>query len=94
MLENIKKVLHIGKIQLIYKKGVDNGDIVPFDDDLYDKMSHTYINCLPVSMHIKYLKSTFRPYKCYERSLFMFLCFKNAVLVHGKVDYIKELKKI
>lgn len=34
-------------------------------------------------MHIKYLKPTAPPGKCYDRSLFMFFCFDDALLVRA-----------
>ncbi len=46
-------------------------------------MSHTYIGCLPVSIRMKYLKPILGSGKCYDRSLYMFFCFPNAVLVRG-----------
>lgn len=46
-------------------------------------MSHTFFNCIPISMHIKYLKPTAPPGKCYDRSLFMFFCFDDALLVRA-----------
>ena len=70
-------------MQLLLKKGVEDGNIVPFDDEFYEKLSYTYIKCLPVSIHMKYLKHILRPGKCYDRSLYIFFCFPNAVLVHG-----------
>lgn len=91
MFENIKKILNFSKMQLLFKKGLEDGSIVPFDDEFYEKMSHTYINCLPVSMHMKYLKPIVGLGKCYDRSLYMFLCFENAVLVRGDNKYL-ELK--
>ena len=83
MFDNIKKRLFFSKMQLLFKKGVENGDIVPFDDEFYEKLNHTYISCLPVSIHMKYLKPIVAPGKCYDRSLYMFFCFPNAVLVRG-----------
>lgn len=83
MFDNMKKGLYFRKMQLLIKKSVEDGSIVPFDEKFYEKMSHTYISCLPVSMHMKYLKPTVAPGKCYDRSLYMFLCFPNAVLVRG-----------
>lgn len=84
MIDNLKNKLYFNKAQLLFKNGLEDGSIVPFDDEFYEKMSHTYISCLPVSIDIKY----FRPYgdelgKCYDRSLSMFFCFENAVLVRG-----------
>jgi hypothetical protein len=83
MFENVKKNLFFSKMKLLVKKGLENGNIVPFDDKFYEKLSHTYISCLPVSIHIKYLKPIQPPGKCYDRSLYMFFCFPNAFLVRG-----------
>ena len=52
--------------------------VLPFDEEFYQKMNHTYIGCLPVSIHMKYGLNN-----CYDKSLYMFFCFKNAVLVRG-----------
>lgn len=46
-------------------------------------MGSTYFNTIPVSIHIKYLKPLLPPGKCYDRSLYMFLCFDDALLVCG-----------
>lgn len=83
MFNSIKKVLYFSEKNHLLKKGIEDGNIVPFDEEFYEKMSHTYISCLPVSMHIKYLKPMFGPGKCYDRSLYMFFCFPNAVLVRA-----------
>lgn len=83
MFDNLKKTLYFSKTQLLFKKGLEDGSIKPFDDELYEKMNHIYISCLPVSIHMKYLKPTMGPGKCYDRSLYMFFCFPNAVLVRG-----------
>ncbi len=83
MFENIKKDLYFSKMQLLFKKGLENGSIVPFDDEFYEKMSHTYISCIPVSLNIKYLKPIVGPGKCYDRSLEMFFCFEESLLVRG-----------
>lgn len=83
MFDNLKKTLYFSREQVLLKKGLEDGSIVPFDEDFYEKMRHTYISCIPVSMHIKYLKPIIGPGKCYDRSLYMFFCFENAVLVRG-----------
>lgn len=83
MFNNIKKVLYFNKMHLLFKKGLEDGSIMPFDNEFYEKISHTYISCLPVSIHIKYLRPLIAPGKCYDRSLYMFFCFENAVLVRG-----------
>lgn len=89
MFDNIKKVLYFSKMRLLLKKGIEDGSIVPFDKDFYEKMSHTYISCLPVSIHIKYLKPIIGPGMCIDRSLYMFFCFPNAVLVRGDNKYLE-----
>ena len=63
--------------------GLKSGKIVPFDDDFYEKLNHTYINGLPVKIHIKYLKPIIEPGKCYDRSLYMFLALDNVELVRA-----------
>jgi len=83
MFENIKKILYFNKMQLLLEKGLKDGSITPFDDAFYEQLSHTYVSCLPVSIHMKYLKPTSPPGKCYDRSLYMFFCFPDAVLVRG-----------
>ena len=83
MFDNLKKRLYFYKMKLLFSKGLAEGKIVPFDDEFYKKMSHTYFNCIPIYMHIKYLKPIVEPGKCYDRSLFMFFCFDDALLVRG-----------
>ena len=83
MFTNLKKQLYFEKLQLLFNKGLKDGSIVPFDEEFYDAMSHTYIFDIPVSMEIKYLRPTMKPGKCYDRSLYMFFCFDDALLVRG-----------
>lgn len=83
MFDNLKKLYYFNKRDLLIKQGLLNGSIVPFDKQLYEKMSHTYISCIPVSMHIKYLRPIITPGRCFDRSLYMFLCFDDALLVRG-----------
>lgn len=83
MFDNLKKGLYFSKMQLLFNKGIQEGKITIFDEDFYERMSHTYISCIPVSMHIKYLKPILPPGKCYDRSLYMFFCFDDALLVRG-----------
>ena len=95
MFDSLKKNLYYNKMKLLFDKGVSDNKIVPFDDELYDKMDQVYISGLPVSIHIKYLKPKFPPGKCYDRSLYMFFCFDDAILVRGdnkdlELEYGKE----
>ncbi len=96
MFDNIKKALYFRKMTLLYNQGVMDKKIVPFDADLYEKMSHTYFNGIPISMRIKHLKPLpGMPGGCYDRSLFMFFCFPEALLCRGdnkalELNYDKE----
>lgn len=64
-------------------KGFQDGTIVPFDEEFYSKMNEVLINNIPVSIHMKYLKPVVSPGKCYDRSLYMFFCYPNSLLVRG-----------
>mgnify|MGYP003299039579 CR=1 FL=1 len=91
MFDNIKKELYFFRKEVLFNKGIKEGKIVPFDDCFYEKMSHTYFNCVPISMHIKYLKPLSGPGKCYDRSLFMFFCFDDALLVRADIKNLELL---
>ena len=88
-LQRFRAELFLNKTNYLFAKGLQSGDIVPFDDNFYQQMSQTYINALPVSMDIKYLRPTLGPGKCYDRSLRMFYCFENALLVRGDLKTLK-----
>lgn len=85
MINKIKKELYFLRTQILFNQGIKEQKIVPFDDEFYEKMNHTYFNCLPISMRIKYLRApkTMGIGKCYDRSLYMFFCFDDAFLVRG-----------
>lgn len=90
MFDNLKKILYFSKLDLLGQKGLKDGSLLPFDEAFYEKMSHTYIGCIPVSMYIKYLGPRLYeeyigalPGKCNDRSLYMFFCFDEALLVRG-----------
>ena len=55
---------------------------MPFDEEFYKKMSKKYIACIPISIRIKYLKPILPPI---DRSLYMFICFDDALLVRADV---------
>lgn len=80
---NIKKELYFLRMQALFNKGIEAGKIVKFDEAFYEKMSHTFFNCIPISMHIRYIKPTTSLGKCYDRSLLMFFCFDEALLVRA-----------
>lgn len=91
MFDNIKKSLYFSKMRLLLAKSVVDKKIIPFDDEFYENLKHTYISGLPVSIHIKYLKPIDGSGKCYDRSLYMFFCFDDAILVRADNKYL-ELK--
>lgn len=84
MFDKLKSNLYFSKMKLLIGKGLAEGKIVPFDDEFYKKMSNTYFGCIPISMHIKYLMPQDGLGKCYDRSLYMFFCFDDALLVRAK----------
>lgn len=95
-MNDFYKFLYEIKTELLFRKGIDEKKIVSFDeiDGFYEKMSHTYFNGIPVSMHIKYFRPIIEPYRCYDRSLYMFYCFENAVLVRINIKSLEvEYKK-
>ena len=85
MFDNIKKKLYFLKMDLLFYKGIKEGKIVPFDEEFYKKMSNKYIACIPISIQIKYLKPILPPGQCTDRSLYMFYCFDDALLVRADV---------
>ena len=89
MLNSIRKNIYFRKVELLFLKGLKNGLIKPFDEELYEKLSHTYIDGIPVSFNIKYLKPIISPGKCFDRSLYMFFALDNAVLVRGDTKDLK-----
>lgn len=85
MFKELKKKLYFEKMEVLFTRGILEEKITHFDEELYSKMNNVYFNCIPISMHIKYLRPTTPPGKCYDRSLFMFFCFDDALLVRGDV---------
>ena len=85
MFDNIKKKLYFLKINLLFYKGMEEEKIVPFDEEFYKSMSNKYIGCIPISIRIKYLKPILPPGQCIDRSLYMFFCFDDALLVRADV---------
>ena len=89
MFKTIKKNLFFTRFNALFEKGVKDGKITLFDDEIFDKMSSTFISCLPVSMYIKHSKYLFDTGTCYERSLYMFLALDDALLVRGNDKYLE-----
>ena len=83
MLKDLLKDAYFNRLYTLYKKGLEEHKIIPFDNEFYEKMSNTYINTIPVSMHIKYLKPNDKEGKCFDRSLYMFYALDNVKLVRA-----------
>lgn len=83
MIKKLQKSIYFAKSDLRFHQGLLNGNVVPFDQAFYQQMANTYFSGLPIAMHIKYLKPESGSGKCYDRSLYMFWCFDDAVLVRG-----------
>lgn len=72
MFDNLKKKLFFKRFDVLFDKGVREGKITEFDNEIFEKMEGTYIASLPVSMYIKHSEHLFPQGTCYERSLYMF----------------------
>ena len=83
MFENTKKELYFFKLNLLFNQGIRNGDILPFEDDLYERLSKIYFNGIPLSIQIKYLKPKISPGNCEDRSWFITMGFEDALWVSG-----------
>lgn len=82
-LDNLRKKLYFTRLNILFNKGIKEGKITRFDEEMFEKMSNTIIACLPVSLYIKYSNHLFAQGTCYDRSLYMFLALDDALLVRG-----------
>lgn len=82
-LDSLKKKLFFTRLNILFNKGIKEGKITRFDEEIFEKMSNTIIACLPVSLSIKYSNHLFAQGTCYDRSLYMFLALNDALLVRG-----------
>lgn len=83
MFDKMKQKLYFVKAQLLLENGISKDDIVPFEDELYDRLSRIYFTGLPISINLKYLKPMLPPGKCYDRSYLITMGFENSTLVRG-----------
>ena len=86
IVQMIKTNIYNFKLKKLLVKGIKSGEVTQFSDELYKQMSQTFVAGLPVSIHIRYLNPTSGPGKCLDRSLYMFFCFDNALLVRGDCE--------
>ncbi len=84
-LRQLRSEMNVNHLVRMEIDGFRSGKITDFDKDFYAMMSHTFFQGLPISMIIKYFApdGNAQEGKCFERSLLMFLCFDNALLVRG-----------
>ncbi|MFI3307461.1 MAG: hypothetical protein R3Y21_02735 [Mycoplasmatota bacterium] len=98
MFKRLKEKKYFDKARLLFEKGLSDGRIQDIEDEIYETMENFIFCSIPVSIEIKHL----RPLalqdtgRCYDRSLIMFLCFDDAVLVRGnnkdlEIQYGKNL---
>ena len=78
------KNLYFLRCKLLFSEGLRNGSIVPFDEDLYKRLSKVYFNGIPMSIQIKYLRPMWSPGQCEDRSLFIAMGLDNALWVCGE----------
>lgn len=89
-LQHLRQNAYLFKTTLLHQKALSDGTIQPFDENFYQQMNHTYVDGIPVSMHIKYLKPSLDQLgKCLERSKYMFYCFDDALLARGDLKYLE-----
>lgn len=87
--DSLKKKLFFTRFNILFGKGLKEGKITRFDEEIFDKMSNTIIACLPVSLYIKYANYLFPQGTCYDRSLYMFLALDDALLVRGNTKSLE-----
>ena len=80
---NLRKKLYFKKMNLLFYNGLKEHKIVPLPTEFVETMKHTFVSGLPVSIHLKFLKPMMSPGRCLDRSLCMFFCFDDAILVRG-----------
>lgn len=95
MFDNLYKRLYFLKMRLLIAQGLTNGNVVPFEKTLYEKLSKVYFSGYPLSLQIKYLIPTSGPGQCEDRSWFITMAFDDALWVSGdlkqlELDYGKK----
>ena len=85
MFNTIKKNLYFMRLSILQNEGIKKGEILPFEDSLYERLNKVYFNGYPMSLQIKYLKPTVGPGQCQDRSLFITMGLDDAKWVCGDV---------
>lgn len=91
VLQKIKWELHCYKQQQLLIWGLKNGLIVPYDDDLIEKLRKVYYGGIPASIIL--LSDAMTNGHCYDRALLMSRAFlddsDDIQLLYGTIDSIK-----
>ena len=88
MASQITQRLFFLRSELLYKKGIDKGEIKPFSEAIYNQMNNAYLGGVPISLLLKIALATNVVGECYAESLYMFLCFPDSFLVRGDLKSI------
>ena len=83
MFDSLKKQLFFIRYRLLIAEGLRNGTVLPFEDDLYERLSKIYFNGYPLSILIKYLRPTSGLGQFNDRSWFITMAFEDALWVSG-----------
>ena len=86
-ITNNTKIIFL-RSELLYKKGIDKGEIKPFSEAIYNQMNNVYLGGVPISLLLKIALATNVVGECYAESLYMFLCFPDSFLVRGDLKSI------
>ena len=92
MLANLRKNLYFRALKIKMQQGLNNGTIVPFEQDLYDRLDNIYFCGATLSIWLKYLKPTYgMPGQCEDRSLFIAAGLQGATLVRADLKNLELL---
>ena len=83
MFDNYRKDLYFKKLNNLYREGLEKNKIFKFDNTFYKKLEKTFVNTLPLSIYIKYLRPQTKEGDWINTSLYMFMALDNVVLVRA-----------
>lgn len=85
MLELYKK-----RNELLFQKGIEKREIVPFDDEFYNNLKNTFVSSIPAYINVKYFNYAMDIDERYSKVFQIFMSFKNSKLVSGKTKYFDD----
>lgn len=83
MFDNYRKDLYFKKLNILYNEGIKNNKVFKFDNVFYEKLDKIFVNTLPFSIYIKYLKTNSKDDCWLNTSLYMFIALDDVVLVRA-----------